>query len=160
MITDKIVAQNKLAEICEELRRQGRKIVFTNGCFDILHSGHVLYLEEAKSCGDILILGLNSDSSVKRLKGDSRPINHQSDRAIVLSALESVDYITIFEEDTPYNLIHLLKPDVLVKGGDWKPDSIVGSDLVLERGGRVLSLGFSEGKSSSSIIRRLNKEDK
>ena len=129
------------------------KLVFTNGCFDILHSGHVLYLEEAKSLGDILIVGLNSDDSVRRLKGESRPINSQQDRAIVLAALSSVDFVIIFEDDTPLELIKIIKPDILVKGGDWAIPDIVGSDFVLQNGGEVKSLKFIEGKSTTNIVR-------
>ncbi len=136
-------------------RHKGKKIVFTNGCFDIIHSGHVLYLEEAKSCGDILILGLNSDASIRRLKGFDRPVNSQEDRAIVLSALQSIDYVIIFDEDTPYNLINKIQPDVLVKGGDWSPDQIIGSDIVLAKNGKVMSLSFKEGKSTTNIINKV-----
>ncbi len=135
--------------------RQNKKVVFTNGCFDIIHAGHVQYLQQAKELGDILIVGLNSDDSVKRLKGSSRPINNQQDRKIVLEALRSVDYVLIFEEDTPYNLINQIKPDVLVKGGDWKVEQIVGSDIVLENGGEVKSLLFIDGASTTSIIEKI-----
>ncbi len=145
-----------LAEIIQiRAGHPDKKIVFTNGCFDILHSGHVLYLEEAKRCGDILILGLNSDSSVKILKGDSRPINQQEDRAIVLSGLSSIDYIVVFNEETPYDLITAVQPDILVKGGDWAIDQIVGSDIVKKRGGEVISLSFIEGKSTTNIIKKV-----
>ncbi|MBP7563028.1 MAG: D-glycero-beta-D-manno-heptose 1-phosphate adenylyltransferase [Candidatus Cloacimonetes bacterium] len=147
----------KSLEALKQIRNaeKDKKIVFTNGCFDILHSGHVLYLEEAKSCGDMLILGLNSDQSVKRLKGESRPINNELDRAIVLSGLESVDYVVVFKEDTPYQLISAIQPDILVKGGDWAIDQIVGSDIVKNRGGEVISLSFIEGKSTTSIIKKV-----
>ena len=134
---------------------QDKKVVFTNGCFDIIHSGHVLYLEEASQLGDVLVLGLNSDSSVKRLKGESRPVNNQQDRAIVLSGLGSIDFIIIFDEDTPYELIKQVKPNVLVKGGDWQVNEIVGSDIVLNHGGQVKSLSFKQGKSTTSIIQRI-----
>ncbi len=132
------------------LQREDKKVVFTNGCFDILHAGHVKYLEEAKSFGDILVLGLNADSSVKRLKGESRPINRQEDRASVLAALESVDFVVIFEEDTPYELIKLVKPDVLVKGGDYEGKEIVGADIAKET--RLVE--FVAGKSTTTIIER------
>ena len=145
----------------KSLKNQGlfetQKIVFTNGCFDILHSGHVLYLEEAAALGDILILGLNSDKSVKRLKGDERPINDEIDRAIVLAGLSCIDYIIIFEEDTPLILINIIKPDILVKGGDWDINDIVGSDIVINNGGVVKSLLFREGKSTTEIIKRIKK---
>jgi len=150
-IADKIVGTPFM--VSETHKNQ--KIVFTNGCFDILHAGHVLYLQEAKALGDILIVGLNSDNSVKRLKGDSRPINNEKDRAIVLSGLASVDYVIIFEEDTPYNLIAQIQPDVLVKGGDWAPESIIGYDIVMKKGGEVRSLVFVEGKSTTEIIEKI-----
>src|SRR3989338_7489156 len=117
---DKIQSQSKLIKIIDALKRQGKKIAFTNGCFDILHYGHVKYLEQAKGKADILVVGLNSDSSLKKIKGKNRPINKQMDRARVLSALTSVDYLTIFSEGTPLELIKLIQPDVLVKGGDWQ----------------------------------------
>ena len=122
---------------------------------DIIHAGHVEYLQEAADLGDVLIIGLNSDNSVKRLKGKRRPINSQIDRAKVLSGLVAVDYIVIFEEDTPYKLIDHIKPDVLVKGGDWKPEEIVGSDIVLANEGSVRSLSYKEGNSTSSIINKM-----
>ena len=134
----------------KELRRLNKKIVFTNGCFDILHAGHVKYLEEAKSYGDVLVLGLNSDASVRRLKGESRPINNQEDRAVVLSALEAVDFVVIFDEDTPYELIKLVQPDILVKGGDYEGKEVVGADIAKET--RLVQ--FVEGKSTTKIIER------
>ena len=139
-----------------ELSRQKKqKIVFTNGCFDILHSGHAQYLNEAKKCGDILIVGLNSDSSVKRLKGAERPINRQADRKYLLENLKAVDFVEIFNEDTPYELISALKPHILVKGGDWKKEQIVGHDIVTALGGEVRSLSFKEGYSTTNIIETL-----
>ena len=134
------------------LRARHSIVVFTNGCFDLLHKGHVTYLEKAKKQGDVLIVALNSDTSVKKLKGPSRPINSLEDRLEVVAALESVDYVTWFDEDTPLQLIRLLQPQVLVKGGDWKKSQIVGSEDVLSRGGRVLSLPYVEGKSTTQII--------
>ena len=145
----------EVAIIIKKLKAAGKKIVFTNGCFDIIHAGHVEYLQEAAELGDVLIIGLNSDKSVKRLKGKSRPINSQIDRAKVLSGLVTISYIVIFGEDTPYMLIDHIKPDVLVKGGDWKPDEIVGADIVLANGGRVRSLSYKEGYSTSSIINKM-----
>ena len=133
-------------------QREQRKVVFTNGCFDLLHVGHIRYLKEAKACGDLLVVGLNSDDSVKRLKGETRPVQCEEDRAEILSSLEAVDYVTIFSEDTPKQLIEEVAPDVLVKGGDWSIDKIVGSDFVLARGGEVKSLSFVQGRSTSSII--------
>ncbi len=137
--------------------RSGKKVVFTNGCFDILHVGHVKYLQEAKSQGDILVVGINADASVRKLKGEERPIQNEVDRGEVLSALACVDYVAIFEEDTPENLIKLIKPDVLVKGGDWKVDQIVGSDFVMSYGGKVKSLQFVQGKSTTNIVSKILK---
>jgi rfaE bifunctional protein nucleotidyltransferase chain/domain len=134
----------------------GKKIVFTNGCFDILHSGHVMYLNEAKEQGDLLFVGLNSDASVKRLKGEERPINAEIDRKIVLENLKAVDFVEIFEEDTPLELIQAVSPNMLVKGGDWTPDQIVGSDHVLKNGGEVRSLSFKDGYSTTNIIEKIN----
>lgn len=137
--------------------REGKKVVFTNGCFDILHRGHVSYLNEAKAQGDILVLGLNSDASVKRLKGESRPVNSEEDRKFILENLKCIDFVFIFDEDTPYELIKLLNPDVLVKGGDWKVDQIVGSDFVLKNGGEVKSLNFINGFSTTGTIEKILK---
>lgn len=133
-----------------------KKIVFTNGCFDILHSGHVMYLNEARAQGDLLFVGLNSDASVKRLKGEERPINAEVDRKIVLENLKAVDFVEIFEEDTPLELIKAVNPQMLVKGGDWTPDQIVGSDHVLSNGGEVRSLSFKDGYSTTNIIQKIN----
>ena len=151
----KLKTWTEIAIIVKDLKTTGKKIVFTNGCFDIIHAGHVEYLQEAAKLGDILIIGLNSDSSVKRLKGKNRPINSQIDRAKVLSGLETVSYIVIFEDDTPYKLIDHIKPDVLVKGGDWQPEMIVGADIVLASGGSIRSLSYKEGHSTSSIINKM-----
>jgi D-beta-D-heptose 7-phosphate kinase/D-beta-D-heptose 1-phosphate adenosyltransferase len=155
-INDKIVS---LETVIQATSHKPQTTVFTNGCFDILHSGHVLYLEEAKALGDILIVGLNSDESVRRLKGEARPINSQDDRAIVLAGLASVDYVIIFEEDTPYNLIKAIQPDILVKGGDWQVKDIVGHDIVLNKGGIVKSLSFIEGKSTTHTLSKLFREN-
>jgi D-beta-D-heptose 7-phosphate kinase/D-beta-D-heptose 1-phosphate adenosyltransferase len=133
-------------------QRKGKKIVFTNGCFDILHRGHVTYLNQARDLGDLLIVGINSDESVKRLKGPERPVNMLEDRAYVLSALKSVDYVIPFEEDTPLNLINLIMPDILVKGGDYTIDRIIGAQEVLANGGKVEIIPFVPGKSTSAII--------
>jgi D-beta-D-heptose 7-phosphate kinase/D-beta-D-heptose 1-phosphate adenosyltransferase len=137
------------------LKLHQQKIVFTNGCFDVLHFGHVHYLLEAKKLGDILVVGLNSDDSVRRLKGPSRPINGEKERAFVLAALSCVDYVVLFEEDTPESLIKTVRPDVLVKGGDYAPDQIVGADFVRQNGGTVTTIPFVEGFSSSQIIEQL-----
>ncbi len=138
-----------------EIRRPYRKVVFTNGCFDILHAGHVTYLEEARALGDFLVLGLNSDASVSRLKGPKRPLNLFEDRATVLAGLRAIDLVVGFEEDTPYALIGGVRPDILVKGGDWSPDQIVGSDLVSARGGEVRSLVLCEGRSTTGLVERV-----
>tara|TARA_B100000795_G_scaffold131975_1_gene98491 strand:- start:2278 stop:3702 length:1425 start_codon:yes stop_codon:yes gene_type:complete len=142
---------NEIITIVTELKNKGKKIVFTNGCFDILHIGHVRYLEEAKNCGDILILGLNSDESIKKLKGENRPINNESDRAYILASLEVVDYLVIFKEDTPFELIKLIKPDVLVKGNDYKGKDVVGQDIAKE----LKLIQFIDGKSTSIMIKRI-----
>lgn len=139
-------------------RAKNKKIVFTNGCFDILHKGHVAYLNEARRLGDFLIVGLNSDASVKRLKGPTRPINNEGDRLFVMSHLRAVDGVEIFEEDTPLELIKLIRPMVLVKGGDWKVDQIVGGREVLSWGGEVLSLSFVDGYSTTSVIKKIQAE--
>lgn len=136
---------------------QDQRIVFTNGCFDILHVGHVTYLATAKSLGDLLIVAVNSDNSIKRLKGESRPINTVEDRMLMLSALESVDYVFAFGEDTPINAIKEINPDILVKGGDYTIETIVGSDYVLDQGGRVETIPLVAGKSTTHIIDKLNK---
>lgn len=134
--------------------RKKHKIVFTNGCFDLLHRGHIYYLSRARELGDLLVLGLNSDSSVSKLKGPGRPVNNQQSRAEVLGALAFVDYIIVFEEETPLELITILQPDLLVKGGDYKVEEIVGYQEVTSRGGRVVTIPLLEGYSSSSIIER------
>ena len=143
-----------LAHQWSQLRPEG-KVVFTNGCFDILHAGHVSYLEEARALGDFLILGLNGDDSISRLKGPTRPIIPFDDRAVVLHGLKAVDLVVGFSEDTPYELIRGVQPDILVKGGDWSAEDIVGSDLVLARGGEVRSLSFKPGSSTTNIVERI-----
>jgi len=136
-------------------RKQKETIVFTNGCFDVVHRGHIEFLKFCKSHGDIVVVGLNSDRSTKAIKGPSRPINNQHDRAAVLAALETVDYITIFDEPDPLNLIEKVKPDILVKGQDWAKKGVVGSDFVESYGGRVVLAPLVEGKSSTTIIERI-----
>lgn len=138
-------------------RAAGRKIVFTNGCFDILHVGHIRYLEEAKALGDYLVVGVNSDASVKALKGPSRPVNSELDRVEILCALKAVDGAIIFSEADPYNLIREIQPDVLVKGGDWKVSEIIGADIVLARGGDVRSLLLIEGRSTTNTIQKIQR---
>ncbi|MBI5234327.1 MAG: D-glycero-beta-D-manno-heptose 1-phosphate adenylyltransferase [Deltaproteobacteria bacterium] len=137
------------------LRRRGRKIVFTNGCFDIIHAGHVRYLSKAKTLGDLLVVGLNSDSSVMTIKGKGRPIVPEEERAEVLSALQAVDYVIPFDEPTPIRLIEAIKPDVLVKGADWKTKDIVGADIVKKAGGRVARIRLVEGRSTTNIIKKI-----
>ena len=153
-----LYTKEEFKKIREKLSAEFESVVFTNGCFDILHRGHVEYLNQAKELGDYLIIGLNSDSSVKKLKGDDRPVNNESDRAFVLSNLKCVDAVIIFEEDTPYDLIKTVKPDFLVKGGDWKEEQIVGSDIVKSNGGKVISLKFVDSYSTSDIIERIKKQ--
>ncbi len=134
-------------------KNKDKKIVFTNGCFDILHLGHVEYLNEAKAQGDVLIVAINSDASVRELKGPDRPVNNEHDRCEMLLNLKSVDAVQVFTEQTPLEIIKLIRPDVLVKGGDWKPEQIVGSDFVLSNGGEVKSLMFKKGYSTSNLIK-------
>jgi rfaE bifunctional protein nucleotidyltransferase chain/domain len=144
------------AELDSFLREtRGKRLVFTNGCFDILHRGHVSYLAEARRLGDFLVVGLNSDTSVKRLKGPERPINNEYDRRYVLSQLKSVDHVEIFTDDTPLSLIMTVRPKILVKGGDWKIDQIVGGREVITDGGEVFSLNFVDGYSTTSIINKI-----
>lgn len=152
-----ILSRSELAQHCQTLRTQGKRIVFTNGCFDILHIGHVTYLQQARQRGDILIVGVNTDASVRRLKGESRPVNNETDRAIVLDALRSVDYVTLFHEDTPLELITALLPNVLVKGGDYTPSTIVGADVVIQHGGIVEIIPLVEGKSTTNIIKTIER---
>ena len=151
----KILDRQAMIKERERLRREGLTLVFTNGCFDLLHPGHVRYLKQARALGDALVVALNSDASVRALKGANRPVLNQQERAEVMAALESVDYVVIFDEETPRSLIAALIPDVLVKGGDWGIDQIVGRDEVEAAGGRVLSLPFVEGLSTTDIIGRI-----
>ena len=150
----KILSQASLTTFREE--NKDKKIVFTNGCFDILHVGHKRYLEQASALGDIFVIGVNSDASVRRLKGPGRPVNSEQDRMEILSALGFVDYVVLFDEDTPYELIKKVQPDVLVKGGDYTADQVVGKDIVEARGGKVELIQFVEGKSTTNIINRIN----
>ena len=155
MSYDKIKTLSELTRILKKLKNKRKAVVFTNGCFDILHVGHVSYLEKARSTGDILIVGLNSDSSIRKLKGEKRPLVSQKNRARVLSALTSVDFIVIFSSLTPFNLIKAIKPDVLVKGGDWKVKDVIGSDIVKSYGGKVKSLPYIKGFSTKSLIKKI-----
>ncbi|MDP2921673.1 MAG: D-glycero-beta-D-manno-heptose 1-phosphate adenylyltransferase [Candidatus Omnitrophota bacterium] len=155
MRSSKIKNLSSAVNALKKLKKKRLKIVFTNGCFDILHAGHVSYLSKAKSLGDILVIGLNSDSSVKKLKGESRPIVRQKYRAIVLAGMEAVDMVVVFSELTPLKLIKAIKPDVLVKGGDWKKKDIMGSDFVESYGGRVRSLPYIKGLSTRGMIAKI-----
>ncbi|MGD0949637.1 MAG: D-glycero-beta-D-manno-heptose 1-phosphate adenylyltransferase [Candidatus Binatia bacterium] len=152
---NKILSQPALKRRLASLRRSGKRVVFTNGCFDLVHPGHIRYLGAARRLGDVLVVALNSDDSVRRLKGAGRPLVSERDRCEVVAALEMVDYVTTFSDDTPYSLIKDLQPDVLVKGGDWQPDEIVGADVVRARGGVVHSLPYARGYSTTALVRRV-----
>jgi D-glycero-beta-D-manno-heptose 1-phosphate adenylyltransferase len=154
---EKILDSDSLKDRLNDLRRSGRRIVFTNGCFDILHAGHVRYLSEARSYGDILVVGLNSDKSVKLIKGENRPIIPELQRAEVLTGLWCVDYVTLFHESDPLKLIEKLKPDILVKGADWAEDQIIGADIVNANGGKVIRIRMVSGVSTSEIIQKILK---
>jgi len=154
---NKTYSREELKKIIDLHRKEGKKIVFTNGCFDILHVGHTRYLTEAKKQGDVLILGLNSDESVRSLKGKERPLIPENERADVIAALESVDYVTIFHELTPLELIEYLKPDIIVKGGDWKEEDVVGRESVAKWGGRVIIIPEIKGSSTTNIIEKIKK---
>lgn len=157
IIENKIVTISQWLKVCENLHFE--KVVFTNGCFDILHRGHATYLARARELGDCLVVGLNSDASVKRLKGKNRPVNGEKDRAFLLASLQCVDYVIVFEEDTPARLIESVKPDVLVKGGDYTLDKIVGADFVMKNGGNVLTIPFVDGFSTTKTIEEMKKMD-
>lgn len=154
-VSGKLKTVEALQAIAAQARASGKKIVFTNGCFDLLHRGHLHILRQAKAFGDILIVALNSDRSVKGLKGAGRPILSESERAELIDALEMVDYVVLFDEPDPYNIIAALKPDVLAKGGDWGPDKIVGSDIVEQNGGRIAVIPYLQGFSTTEIIERI-----
>lgn len=151
----KLVNIEEASKIAKDLKEKGERIVFTNGCFDILHVGHIQLLEKAKSFGDVLIVGLNSDNSVKRIKGEERPINPEEDRARILGALEVVDYIIIFNENSPLETIKKIRPDILVKGGDWTLDKVVGRDIVESYGGKVEVVDLLENKSTTQILTKI-----
>ncbi len=151
-----ILTRQALQDVLAQARKTGRRIVFTNGCFDLIHPGHIRYLTAARALGDLLVVGVNTDASVRRLgKSPDRPFNPERDRAEVLAGLASVDFVTLFDENTPRELIRALRPDVLVKGGDWKPDAIVGADIVRAGGGEVHSLPFADGYSTTSLVQRI-----
>lgn len=150
-----LFSPNELSVIVGKLQADGKKVVFTNGVFDILHRGHVEYLNKARSLGDCLVVAVNSDTSVKKIKGESRPVVQEGDRAFVVGSLKCVDYVCIFSEDTPYEVIKTLQPDVLVKGADWKIEDVVGRDIVEARGGMVVTIDYMEGRSTTNIINRI-----
>ena len=154
-----LIARNKIADLCKILRDAGQTTVFTNGCFDIIHAGHVRYLGTAKKFGDVLILGLNTDASVKRIKGDSRPINNEQDRAEVIGALKSVDYVVLFDESTAEKIVEEIKPDVYVKGGDYTLDSLPEGKIVQSYGGEVKLVDLVAGRSTTEIIKKINGTD-
>ena len=154
---NKIKTVQELLPLLGILRAAGKKIVLTNGCFDLIHTGHTRYLSKAKSYGDLLIVAVNSDASVRGIKGEKRPINSVADRMETLAALESVDYVVLFDEPDPHRIIAALQPDVLVKGGDWPIEKIIGRDIVEARGGKVISVGYIEGASTTGIIEKIVK---
>ena len=152
--SDRVIPRRGVRALCARLRNEGKRIVFTNGCFDLLHAGHAQYLRRAAALGDVLLVGLNSDASTRRLKGEGRPVQKAADRAYLLASLSCVSYVTIFPEDTPARLIEEVIPHVLVKGGDWKGKEIVGSDVVRAHGGAVKTIRFLPGRSTTSILAR------
>lgn len=156
-ICNRLLDEKGLDAWLNDCRKNGKKIVFTNGCFDILHRGHVEYLSKAAAFGDVMVVGLNTDASVKRLKGPSRPVNDEYARAFVLAGLEFVSAVVLFDEDTPYNLIKKVQPDFLVKGSDYKPENIVGYDIVTAKGGKVVTVDLVEGYSTTKTIEKMQK---
>ncbi len=150
-----VLSRDDLVSVRRQLKTAGKRVVFTNGCFDILHRGHVDYLQKAKSLGDVLVVGINTDASVRRLKGNGRPIVEEEDRAAVIAALAAVDYVCLFDEDTPYELIRAVVPDILVKGADWSVSDIVGKDVVEGAGGSVHTIEFLPNRSTTKIIQKI-----
>jgi D-beta-D-heptose 7-phosphate kinase/D-beta-D-heptose 1-phosphate adenosyltransferase len=157
LLEKKIKSLNELRKIVSSLKMKGKRIILTNGCFDLLHYGHVKYLQDAKRKGEILVVAVNSDASVRRIKGPGRPIMNEKDRARIIAALESVDYVVLFRENTPLKIIRLLRPEVLVKGADWRKKDIVGRDIVLSYGGRVDTIKLIKNRSSSNFIKKIVK---
>jgi len=157
-IKSKIYNWDEIQSKLVEWRSENKSIVFSNGCFDILHLGHIEYLSKTKDLGDILIIGLNSDQSIKRLKGETRPINNEYSRSLLLAALSFVDAIVIFGEDTPYELIEIIQPDILVKGGGYDETNMIGADIVKSKGGKVIAIDLIEGYSTTNIINSINKK--
>ena len=150
--------ERKIITAAQWQKPEGRKVVFTNGCFDILHRGHATYLAQAREQGDLLVVGLNTDASVRRLKGPSRPVNSERDRAFLLASLACVDFVILFDEDTPEQLIHKVQPDVLVKGGDYTLDNIVGANFVLQNGGTVTTIPFVDGYSTTLTLQKISQQ--
>jgi len=159
-IREKILELNKLSEKIDSLRKDKKSIVFTNGCFDILHKGHITYLSEAADLGDVLVIGLNTDDSVQSIKGPGRPVQDQETRAMALASLFFVNFVVLFKEDTPFDLIRTIQPDTLVKGGDYDPTEIVGYDHVTRSGGKVMTIPLVKGYSTTSLIERLSESDR
>lgn len=155
LLETKIKSLKSLKKIISRLKSKGKKIVFTNGCFDLLHYGHIKYLQEAKKKGDFLVVAVNSDASVRRIKDSNRPLVNEQDRLRLIAALESVDYVTLFKDDTPFELIKQFRPDILVKGADWKTNRIIGKDAVLGYGGKVSRIRVVKGRSTSDLIRKI-----
>ena len=155
VVSGKVKSLDELKSITVQARRNGKTVVFTNGCFDLLHRGHVHVLREAKALGDILVVAINSDGSVKAIKGPNRPVLPESDRAELVAAMEMVDYVALFDEPDPYKMIAAIRPNVLVKGGDWGPEEIVGADIVKQDGGKVAVIPYLKGFSTTEIIERI-----
>jgi len=147
-----IFSRKKLIEEVKKIKKSGKKVVFTNGCYDLLHVGHIRLLQSARKKGDVLIVAINSDASVRRIKGEKRPLINQKERAETLSGLECVDIVSVFNEDDPFNIIKDILPDVLVKGGDWPLNKIIGSDIVIKNGGRVMNIKYQAGKSTTNLV--------
>lgn len=158
-LKDKIKSLKELTKIIPRLRRLGKKIVFTNGCFDLLHYGHAKYLEEARNKGDILVVGVNSDSSIRRIKGKKRPIVGENNRLHLVAALGSVDFTVLFKEDTPLNTIKKIRPDILIKGADWEKKDIVGADVIKSYGGKVSTIKLVKGLSTTNLIKIIAKKN-
>lgn len=160
IISSKIFTPENLLRQCEIWRFKGKKIVFSNGCFDILHLGHIEYLAKSRDFGDVLVIGLNSDRSVRSIKGPGRPVNNERSRAMALAALSFVTVVVLFDEDTPLELIRMIQPDILVKGKDYAPDQIVGADLVTARGGEIRTVELTEGYSTTTLLEKIRETEK
>ncbi|MCD6539443.1 MAG: D-glycero-beta-D-manno-heptose 1-phosphate adenylyltransferase [Candidatus Omnitrophica bacterium] len=156
-MVSKVIKVSKLAHLVKTLKKKKKKIVFTNGCFDLIHPGHIKLLSSAKKQGEVLILGLNSDSSIRKIKGEKRPILKEKERIEILSAITYIDYIVVFKEETPFKLVKIIKPDVLVKGGDWEEKDIVGADLVKKQGGKIVRIRLKKGYSTTTLIEKIKK---